>query len=180
LACQGNKKSTESSTKCELVGIDDASHQMLWTIYCVEGQGYGVKVSILNQENLSAILLEKNGRASRSKMNKHINVRYFLTKYRITSGEITVEHCPATEMLGDHFTKPLQGTMFRKSRAEIQGIPVNMCDADLGWDRPSITNEQKQDGDSPIPKECVGTHKDRRYTVKGVYVATPTIKRVGR
>jgi hypothetical protein len=129
----------------------------------VEGQGYGVKASILNQDNLSAILLEKNGRASSSKRTKHMNVRYFFIRDRIASGEITVEHCPATKMLGDHFTKPSQGTMFRKFRAEIQGIPVNMCDADLGWDRPSIKNEQMQDGASPSQQECVGTHKDRSY-----------------
>jgi hypothetical protein len=90
---------------------------MLWTRYFVEGQGYGVKASILNQDNLSAILLEKNGGASSIKRTKHINVRYFFIKDRIASGEITVEHCPATEMLGGHFTKPLQGTMFRKFRA---------------------------------------------------------------
>jgi hypothetical protein len=147
------KLNTKSSTECELVGVDDASPQMLWTRYFVEGQGYGVKASILNQDNLSAILLEKNGRASSSKRTKHINVRYFFIKDRIASGEITVEHCPATKMLGGHFTKPLQGTMFRKFRAEIQGIPVNMCDADLGWDRPSTKNEQEQEGASPSPQE---------------------------
>jgi hypothetical protein len=90
-----------------------------------------VDASILNQYNISAILLEKNGKASSGKRTKHINVRYFFIKDQIESGEITVKHCPATEMLTDHFTKPLQGTMFRKFRAEIQGVPIDMCDADL-------------------------------------------------
>jgi hypothetical protein len=134
------KLNIKSSTECELVGVDDASPQMLWTRYFVEVQGYGVKTSILNQDNLSAILLEKKGRASSSKRNKYINVRYFFVKDRIASGDITVEHCPTTEMLADHFTKPLQGTMFRRFRADIQGIPVGMCDADLGWDRPSVSS----------------------------------------
>jgi hypothetical protein len=137
------KLNTKSSTKCELVGVDDASPQMLWTRYFVEGQGYGVKASILNQDNLSAILLEKNGRASSSKRINHINVRYFFIKDRIASGEITVKYCPAMEMLSGHFNKPLQGTMFRTFRAEIQGIPIYMCDADLGWDIPCTINEQK-------------------------------------
>jgi hypothetical protein len=113
------KLNTKSYTECELLGVDDASPHMLWTRYFIEGQGYGVKASILNQDNLSAILLEKNGRASSSKRTKHINVRYFFIKDRIVSGEITVKHCPATEMLADHFTKPLQGAMFRRFRAEI-------------------------------------------------------------
>jgi hypothetical protein len=76
-----------------------------------------VQASILNQDKLSAILLEKNGKAYSGKRTKHINVRYFFIKDRIGSGEITVNHCPAAEMLADHFTKPLQGTMFRKFRA---------------------------------------------------------------
>jgi hypothetical protein len=80
-------------------------------------EGNNIEASILNQDNLSAILLKKNGRASHSKRMKHINVRYFFIKDRITSGELTVKHCPATEMLADNFMKPLQGTMFRAFRA---------------------------------------------------------------
>jgi hypothetical protein len=85
---------------------------MLWTRYFIEGQRYNIETSILNQDNLSAILLEKNGRSSIRKRTKHINVRYFFIKDCITSDELTVKHCPATEMLTDHFMKPLQGTMF--------------------------------------------------------------------
>jgi hypothetical protein len=75
------KLNTKSSTECELVGVDDASPQMLWTRYFIEGQGYGVESSIIKQDNLSAILLEKNGRASSSKRTKHINVRSFFIRY---------------------------------------------------------------------------------------------------
>jgi hypothetical protein len=31
-------------------------------------------------------------------------------------------------MLADHFTKPLQGALFRKFRVEIQGIPVDLTE----------------------------------------------------
>jgi hypothetical protein len=106
------KLNTKSSTECELVGVDDASPQMRWTRYFVEEQGYDVEASILNQDNLSAILLKKNGRSSSGKRTKHIYVRYFFIKDRISSREVTVKHCPAMEMLADHFTKPLQATMF--------------------------------------------------------------------
>jgi hypothetical protein len=53
------KLNTKSSTECELVGVDDASPQMLWTRYFIEGQGYNVEASILNQDNLSATAREK-------------------------------------------------------------------------------------------------------------------------
>jgi hypothetical protein len=170
------KLNAKSSTECELVVVDDASPQMLWTRYFIEGQGYNVEASILNQDNLSAILLEKNGRASSSNRTKHINVRYFFIKDRIASGEITVKHCPETDMLADHFTKPLQGTMFWAFRAEIKGIPIDMCDGDLGWDRPCAINEQNRGEDSPSPQECVDTHKDRTYMDKVSKVLVPTIK----
>jgi hypothetical protein len=145
------KLNTKSSKECELIGVDDASPQMLWTRYFVEEQVYGVEALILNQDNLSAILLEKNGKASSGKITKHINMRYFFIKDRIGSGEITVKHCPATEMLADHFTTPLQGTMFRKFRTEIQGVPIDMCDADVGWDRPCAINERESSKACPIP-----------------------------
>jgi hypothetical protein len=142
-------------------------------ILCGRTRVWG-KASISNQENLSAILLKKNGRASSRKNTNHINVPYFFIKDRIASVKITVEHCPETEMLGDNFIKTLQGGMFRKFRADIQGIPASMCDADLGWEIPSIKHEPKQDGAIPSPQECVGTHKDRSYTEKELNVVTPT------
>jgi hypothetical protein len=149
---------------------------MLWIRYFIEGQGYNIEASILNQDKLSAILLEKNGKSSSSKRMKHINMQYFFIKDHIASGEITVKHCPAMEMLADHFTKPLQGTMFRAFRAEIEGIPIDMCDADVGWDRPCAINEQEQNVDFPSPQECVGTHKDCTYVDKVSKVMVPTIK----
>jgi hypothetical protein len=169
------KLNTKSSTECELVGVYDASPQMIWTRYFIEGQGYNIEASILNQDNLSAILLENNGRASSSKRTKHINVRSFFIKDRIASGELTVKHFPATDMLADHFTKPLQGTMFRAFRAEIQGIPIDMCDADMGWDRPCAINEQEKSMDYPSPQECVGTHKDCTYVGNVPEVLVPAI-----
>jgi hypothetical protein len=150
---------------------------MLWTRYFVEEQGYGVKASILNQDNLSAILLENKGKASSGKRTKHINVRHFFIKDWIGSGEITAKHCPATEMLADHFTKPLQGTMFRKFRAEIQGVTIDMCDADVGWDRPCAINEQELSKAFPSPQECAGTHADRTHVPGKSTTDVPTVNK---
>jgi predicted nucleic acid-binding Zn ribbon protein len=43
----------------------------------MEAQGYHVQDNILFQDNKSAILLEKNGKALSSKHTKHINIRFF-------------------------------------------------------------------------------------------------------
>ena len=121
------KLNTRSSTEAELVGVDDAMSQILWTRYFMASQGYEVKESKVYQDNMSSMLLEKNGRASCSKRTRHINIRYFFVTDRIASKEIHVEYCPTEEMVADFFTKPLQGSLFRKFRNWI----LNMDDAPL-------------------------------------------------
>jgi hypothetical protein len=54
------KINTRSSTEAELVGADDAMPQIMWTKYFIEAQGHGISESILYQDNLSTMLLEKN------------------------------------------------------------------------------------------------------------------------
>jgi hypothetical protein len=59
-------------------------------------------------------------------------VRYFFIKDRIGNGNISLKHCPTGDMVGDHFTKPLQGAPFRKCCADIQGVPTDMSHLDMG------------------------------------------------
>jgi hypothetical protein len=56
-------------------------------------------------------------------------------------------------MLANHFTKPLQGALFRKFRAEIQGIPHDTNEAELGWDWEGCC--EKTVSADPSPQECV-------------------------
>jgi hypothetical protein len=104
------------------VGADDFMPAICWTHYFTEAQGYGVKDSVLFQDKKSSILLEKNGKASRSKRTKHINIRYFFITYRVSKEELSVVWCPAGDMIGDYATKPLQGALFRKFRYHIMGM----------------------------------------------------------
>jgi hypothetical protein len=113
------KLNTKSSTEAELVGVDDVMSQVLWTRYFLEAQGYEVIESKVFQDNQSAILLEKNGRGSSSKRTRHINIRYFFVTDRVKSKEVSIEYCPTGEMTGDFFTKPLQGSPFRKFRNRV-------------------------------------------------------------
>ena len=116
------KLNTRSSTEAELVGVDDIASNVIWTNYFLGEQGYDTAGSIVYQDNQSAILLEKNGNKSKGKRSKHINVRYFFVKDRIKNGEMSVEWCPTGEMLGDFFTKPLQGEKFRQFRKLILNV----------------------------------------------------------
>ena len=108
----GQRINSTSSTEAETIGMHEVLPQILWTRYFLEAQGYGVKESIIYQDNQSAILLGKNGRASCSKRTRHINIRYFFVADRVASKEVAIEYCPTGEMVADYFTKPLQGTLF--------------------------------------------------------------------
>ncbi|MEM9592233.1 MAG: reverse transcriptase domain-containing protein, partial [Pseudomonadota bacterium] len=113
---------TRSSTEAELVGASDFLPQVLWTRYFLNEQGYGVRENILHQDNQSAMMLEHNGRASSGKRTRHINIRYYFISDRIAAGEVCVKYCPTAEMLGDFFTKPLQGASFKRFRKEILNL----------------------------------------------------------
>ena len=52
---------TRSSTESEVVGVYDVLPQILWTKKFLEDQGVGIKETVLYQDNLSSMLLERNG-----------------------------------------------------------------------------------------------------------------------
>ena len=133
------KLNTKSSTEAELVGVDDALPFNIWAMYFLKEQGYhaglanrgakdGNKMNylghrnILYQDNTSSIRLELNGKASSSKRTRHINIRYFLITDRVNKKEINIEYCPTEEMIADYFTKPLQGSLFRRFRNAVLGM----------------------------------------------------------
>jgi hypothetical protein len=78
------KINTKSSTKAELAGVDTSLGYILWVHYLMQEQGYDMEALLIYQNNMSAMLLKTNGRASSSKCTKHIKVKYFLLKIRST------------------------------------------------------------------------------------------------
>jgi hypothetical protein len=123
---------TKSSMEAELVGVDDSLGYILWARYryFMQEQGYDMEALLLYQDNMSAMLLETNGKASSSKRTKHIKIKYFLVKDKIDQGDIAVEHCPTEQMWTDVNTKPKQGAGFCKFRGHMMGIPTEYNDAD--------------------------------------------------
>ena len=112
---------TKSSTEAELVGVDDVSVYVLWTMLFLEEQGYKVEKNIVYQDNKSAMLLEENGRKSAGKRSRAINIRYFWMTDQIKKGNVQVQYFPTELMRGDFYTKPLQGKKFRDFRKQILG-----------------------------------------------------------
>ncbi|KAI2506453.1 Reverse transcriptase (RNA-dependent DNA polymerase) [Fragilaria crotonensis] len=123
ILCKSSKQklNTKSSTEAEFVGASDYLPNTIWVKNFLEAQGYKIEENVFEQDNESAIRLEKNGRMSAGPKSRHINIRYFWMKDRIKSEGIEVRHCPTLQMVGDFFTKPLQGALFKKFRDVIMG-----------------------------------------------------------
>jgi hypothetical protein len=109
-----HKLNTKSSTEAETVGASNYLPHTIWAKNFLEGQGNTLVENILEKDNESAIKLETNGRQSAGPKSRHIDIRYFWMKDRVKSEGITIRHCPTLQMVADFFTKPLQGTLFRK------------------------------------------------------------------
>ena len=129
--------------------------QILWTKYFLEAQGYPAKETMIHQENLSSITLEKNGKTSSSKRTKHIQIRYFFIKDKIDNKEVSVKYCPTEDMWADVLTKPLQGKKFRTMRATLMNCPTDYEELT------NITGTCQLMNAVPIPtassQGCVGT-----------------------
>ena len=111
-----------SSTEAELIGTHDVLPQVLWTKNFLTAQGFTVQKTNVYQDNLSAMLLENNGRQSSTKRTKHIHMRYFYITDHVKQQSFQIHHCPTLEMLADFFTKPLQGKLFYRFRDGIMNI----------------------------------------------------------
>ena len=124
------KNNTKSSTKAELVGVEDAMTFVMWMKHLFESQvrlinidsplkPLGSNVSI-EQDNTNAIQLERNGWKSSSKRTKHINVQYFYITDKLKAGDVgRIIYKPTGDMESDFFTKALQGKAFHAHRKPL-------------------------------------------------------------
>jgi hypothetical protein len=115
------KLNTKSSTEAELVGASDYLPYPIWAKKFLDSQGYVLAENVFYQDNQSTIRFKKNGRKSCGPNSRHIDIRYFFIKDRLDIEGIDVQYCPTEQMLADFFTKPLQGSLFRKFRDVIMG-----------------------------------------------------------
>ena len=124
------KINTRSSTEAEVVGVNDAMTMILWMQLFLDAQGVKTTDNVIHQDNMSSILLEKNGKRSSGKQTRHMDIRYFFITDCVRKGLASIEYCPTEQMHGDFFTKPLQGSLFRTHRAMILGLDTAIMDDD--------------------------------------------------
>jgi hypothetical protein len=147
LICKSKRQTinTKSSTEAELIGASDYLPNTLYVKLFMEAQGYPITSAIFKQDNESAIKMQQNGKASCGQRSRHIDIRYFFITDHSKRNSIHIQHCPTGDMLADFFTKPLQGSLFRKFRSVL-----------LGEDHTNILSLGLS---PPSPEERVGSKK---------------------
>jgi hypothetical protein len=97
------------------VALSDMCGKVIWHREFLVAQGMNPPPARVNQDNMSTMSLIKNG-ASTSDRTRHVAIRYFWVKDRISAKEIEVIYCPTENMIADILTKPLVGEQFIKLR----------------------------------------------------------------
>ena len=100
-----------------MVAANDAMGAKLF----LQKQGCNPTV-MFEQDNTSAILLERNGKSSSGKRTRHLNIRFFHITDLLEKQEFEVEHCPTEDTQADFLTKPLQAETFKKMFKWLMGI----------------------------------------------------------
>ena len=129
----GTKINTKSSTEAELVGDDDVVTFSMWIKHFFESQVRSIDMNsplkplgsdiTIEQDNTSAIQLERNGLKSSSKRTKHINVRYFYITDRLKAGDVSrVIYKPTGDIESYYLTKALQGKAFYTHCKTLMGL----------------------------------------------------------
>ena len=132
--------------------------EVLWFLYFIQAQGYGVKYAEIHQDNVSAQMLETNGKFSSWRKTKHIKAKLSFIKDQVNTEEVKIVDFPAGLMWADVLTKPLQGTEFRKMRAQFMN-----CAMEYKYEEEYTTKKRKtlidqtsqQDAIQTV-QECVG------------------------
>ena len=173
------KLNTKSSTEAEIVGVSDYIPYNIWLVNFLKGQGYELQHNIIYQDNTSAIRMEKNGRNSCTGNSRHIDIRYFFTKDRVDKGEMSIEYCPTHEMLADFYTKPLQGSLFRKMRDVIMGYShISSLKSKDNQSTSSSMKERIENIDRKIIEDNVNivSNKENDYKRRNDLGVTPNIE----
>ena len=161
---------TRSSTECEVVGVHEVMPQLLWTTQFLQEQGFYIDGTILYQDIMNSILLEKNGCSSSSKRTRHMNIRHFFVKDRVESRELSIEHCPTEDMVADYFTKPLQGRLFYKLRDLVMNIGPGSKYSSAQRSVLRNGETRKYDGDPSSKESDVAIKVDKPPTYKDVLI----------
>ena len=122
------KWNAKSLTEAELIDVNDALPQIVWTRYFFKEQGYTITTNTLFQDNKSAIIMEERGKTENSKWTKHIKIWYFFITDRVKQKEVNIAYFSTEQMWSDILTKPLQCTKFHEPQSYLMNCPIDYHD----------------------------------------------------
>ena len=111
---------SKSSTEAELIALSDSANQGLHIRNFLIEQGYSCKPVTVYQDNMSCMALIERGRSGAEK-TRHIDIRHYWLKERVTRGEAIIKHKGTVDMYANLLTKPLQGSQFVSERNALTG-----------------------------------------------------------
>ena len=145
---------TKISTETELVGASDYIPWTVWAKWFLGEQGYTLERNIFYQDNMSAMGMESNSRKSCGEKSRHISIRYFFIKDVLKRENIELVHCPTERMIADFYTKPLQGSLFRKLRDILMGLaPFPEEERVAVCKTVSLETDSSGNGSEPVSRE---------------------------
>jgi hypothetical protein len=121
IASRKQKCMTKSPTEAELVGLTDniGMVELFHEFWCFLNNNNELLKPIIHQDSTSVLtLITQGGGVTRT---KHMRARMFLAKESIDEGRVAVKHCKAEHMYADGASKSLEGEMFNKYAAIVQG-----------------------------------------------------------
>ena len=132
--------------------------EVLWSLYFIQAQGYGLKHAEVHQDNFSAQMLETNEKFSSSRKTKHIKAKFFFIKDKVDSEEVNIVDCPVGVMWAYVLTKPLQGTAFRKMRDQLMNCAMDYIYGEEApvKERKKLLGQASHQDATQIVQECVG------------------------
>ena len=89
---------------------------------------------------------------SSGKNTRHIEIRYYFITDHIAQEKMSLAYCPTDTMVADYFTKPLQGTKFRKFRAIIMNHrdwALELVSQECVGASPNDVNQEEKDLQDP-------------------------------
>ncbi|KAF4132787.1 hypothetical protein GN958_ATG18085 [Phytophthora infestans] len=125
----GSKKQsmvTLSSTEAEYIAMGTGVQE------CI---GLNMVLKDLRMEAAEILVFEDNQGAQHlaeskavTQRSRHINTKYHWLRQKVKEHEIRIQYCPTSEMVADHFTKPLGTIKFKYFRDELGVRRVGVLD----------------------------------------------------
>ena len=120
--CESKKQKlvSQSSTEAELVSLNSCLNGVLWLRNLMNELGFEQVKTKIYQDNMSCITMANNGRPTRG--TKHMKMRYFHVKSKMTDGTVQVKYKDTKRMLADVLTKPIESSkIFARFRDKLLG-----------------------------------------------------------